>query len=184
MKRTIRVPVLAGVAIALASAHLPAQSQAPRSSSLQVAVGTAVAQPGTEVHLPVTLRKGAEKNIVKVTSRLRFPKTLTFVEAEPGLGAEIAQGQVKAELSKQEYPNHRVLELTVTAKGPLPDSVLTVLIFEVSTEVRVGSHVKVDNLQARAWSQANKEIQPASAQGGTVLVVETLFVPSCFFYMH
>jgi len=77
----------------------------------------------------------------------------------------------------------QILEVTVAAKNPLPNSVLVDLLFEVSANVEAGEVAKVENLAVKAWTPTNQEIRSISRVNGEIRVVESLF-PACFFYMH
>ncbi len=152
--------------------------------ALEVRLGLTVAQPGTQVSVPFILNSRTAVKVEKIFARLRFfRKDLTFLEAMAGFGAEVVHARVSTELKNAKSEGQQILEVTVAAKSPLPNSVLVDLLFEVSANVEAGEVAEVENLGVRAWTPTNQEIRSISRVNGEIRVVESLFM-GCFFYMH
>lgn len=175
---------MVGIGLLLIFSSLLAQATEMKKPAVEVELLPVLAEPGTAVSIPLILKNRSKDDIGRFVGRIKFPQILSFVKTDEGLGGELAGAELKTETKKDEDPNYRILEITLTAKKLVTDLILANLIFDLDENVEMGTTLEVQTIEARAWTSANVEIQPVSGAVGVVTVVQRVVIPACFFYMH
>ncbi len=143
----------------------------------RVTLSDTLERPGEPVKLGLILgTNGTDLRTLRV--RLMLPRGLEFVKASLGINAEIENVTLSTTV-KGGVPE---LELVSGKAGILPEGLLASLEVTIAKDAPKGDKLKV----GAVVTGTPKSGDPISidAEGGEVLVVDEVPLPTCFFYMH
>ena len=122
----------------------------------------------------------------KVSFELSYPaELLSFVEANPGPGAESSGANIKTEVyNSQDDVGETILRVEVSAPRSIPQGVLLRLTFQVSEEAPTPSQIVVRNVEHSAESVEGEVLETQGINGTVTVISEDSPIFACFFYMH
>jgi hypothetical protein len=169
------------VVLCLAAASVAA-AQPAEEAPVEVELGSDIVPPGGSAAISIGVRVGPGSSVARIVVEVGIPRAqAAFQEVRTGLMAEMSGAKVSGKEKPGSDPKTTTAVIEVTHEKQVPDGVVATLAVKTEGGLAEGTEILLPaTVTAFTSSGDKKQIKVADGK----VLISSIPVPACFFYMH